>query len=66
MDLNDLRSLWTVLSFVAFLAIVAWAYSGKRKGRFDEAARLPLDDDHDGPDAGSSASTRTNGKGAQR
>jgi cytochrome c oxidase cbb3-type subunit 4 len=66
MDLNDLRSLWTVLSFVAFLAIVVWAYSGKRKARFDEAARLPLDDDRDGLDARSRVSTRTNGKGAQR
>jgi cytochrome c oxidase cbb3-type subunit 4 len=66
MDLNDLRSLWTVLSFAAFLAIVVWAYSGKRKARFDEAARLPLDDDRDGLDPRSSVSTRTNGKGAQR
>ena len=45
MDLNDLRTGWTVLSFVAFLAIVWWAYGGKRKARFDEAARLALDDD---------------------
>jgi len=45
MDLNDMRSLWTVLSFAAFVGIVLWAYSGKRKARFDEAARLALDDD---------------------
>ena len=45
MDLNDLRSLWTVVSFAAFLGIVWWAYSGKRKARFDEAARLALDDE---------------------
>ena len=45
MDLNDLRTLWTVLSFAAFIGIVLWAYSGKRKQRFDEAARLALDDD---------------------
>ena len=45
MDLNDLRSLWTVVSFAAFLGIVFWAYSGKRKARFDEAARLALDDE---------------------
>lgn len=49
MDLNDLRALWTVLSFAAFLAIVWWAYSSKRKARFEEAARLPLDDDSDQP-----------------
>jgi cytochrome c oxidase cbb3-type subunit 4 len=45
MDLNDLRALWTLLSFVAFVGIAAWAYSGARKPRFDEAARLPLDDE---------------------
>jgi cytochrome c oxidase cbb3-type subunit 4 len=30
---------------VLFLSIVAWAYSSKRKAEFDEAARLPLEDD---------------------
>jgi cytochrome c oxidase cbb3-type subunit IV len=48
MDLNDLRTLWTVLSFLAFLGIVWWAYGGKRKARFDEAARLALDDEPGG------------------
>ena len=52
MDLNDVRTLWTVLSFAAFLGIVFWAYSGKRKARFDEAARLALDDDAGDPAAG--------------
>jgi len=45
MDINDLRTLWTVVSFAAFLGIVFWAYSGKRKAGFDEAARLALDDE---------------------
>ncbi|MDO9243364.1 MAG: cbb3-type cytochrome c oxidase subunit 3 [Rhodocyclaceae bacterium] len=45
MDINDLRSIFTVLVFGAFIGIVAWAYSSKRKQAFDEAARLPLDDD---------------------
>ncbi len=31
--------------FVLFIAIIFWAWSSKRKGEFDEAARLPLDDD---------------------
>lgn len=30
---------------VFFLGVVAWAYSSKRKSEFDEAARLPLEDD---------------------
>jgi cytochrome c oxidase cbb3-type subunit IV len=45
MDLNDLRSLITLLSFATFIGIVAWAYSGKRKQSFEEAALLPFTDD---------------------
>ena len=45
MDINDLRSLVTVLAFAAFMGIVWWAYSDRRKQTYDEAARLPLDDD---------------------
>lgn len=37
-------SLWTVIVFILFIAIVIWAYSSKRKEGFDEAARLPLED----------------------
>ena len=45
MDVNDLRSIITVVSFVLFVGIVFWAWSGRRKADFDAAARLPLDDD---------------------
>ena len=45
MDINDLRSLFTVLVFVTFIGIVWWAYSARRKESFDEAARLALEDD---------------------
>jgi cytochrome c oxidase cbb3-type subunit 4 len=44
MDINDLRSLFTVLVFLAFIGIVVWAYSAKRKQSFDAAARAPLDE----------------------
>ncbi|MDH3637730.1 MAG: cbb3-type cytochrome c oxidase subunit 3 [Gammaproteobacteria bacterium] len=37
--------IWTIVLFAIFLAIVFWAWNGKRKQRFDEAARLPLEDD---------------------
>jgi cytochrome c oxidase cbb3-type subunit 4 len=48
-----LHSIWTVLLVLIFIGIVAWAYSGKRKVAFEEAARLPLEDDHDlGPAQG--------------
>lgn len=42
MDINDLRVIVLVLVLVAFLGIVFWAYSRKRKRDFDEAARLPF------------------------
>ena len=45
MDLSTLRGLSTLLLMLAFIGIVVWAWSGKRKKDFDEAARLPLDDD---------------------
>ena len=45
MDLNDLRSLVTVLTFATFVSIVCWAFSGRRKQAFDAAALLPFTDD---------------------
>ena len=44
MDINDVRSVVTVLAFAAFIGIVLWAYSGRSKAGFDEAARLPFDE----------------------
>ena len=44
MDINTLRIAITVIAFLFFLAIVAWAWSGARRSRFDEAALLPFDD----------------------
>ena len=34
----------TALLLICFLGGTAWAYSGKRKAEFEQAARLPLDD----------------------
>lgn len=45
MNKIELHSLSTVLAFVAFLGICFWAYSAKRKERFDEDSFLPFDDD---------------------
>jgi cytochrome c oxidase cbb3-type subunit 4 len=40
-----MNELSTVVMFIAFVAIVAWAWSNKRKASFDEAARAPLEED---------------------
>ncbi|HVR48935.1 MAG TPA: CcoQ/FixQ family Cbb3-type cytochrome c oxidase assembly chaperone [Pseudorhodoferax sp.] len=45
MDINFLRSLATVALFVTFIAIWAWAWSGRNKAAFDEAAQLPFEQD---------------------
>nr|MBL8456620.1 cbb3-type cytochrome c oxidase subunit 3 [Zoogloeaceae bacterium] len=45
MDINDLRSILTVLGFVCFVGICLWAYSSRAKAGFDEAAQLPFGDD---------------------
>ena len=52
MDINAIRTSITVLAMLAFLGIVAWAWSSRRRADFDAAARLPLDEDdssHDAP-----------------
>ncbi len=45
MDINDMRSVLTLLAFVSFLGIVVWAYHGKNRKKFDDAAQLPFADD---------------------
>ena len=45
MNFTLIQSLWTILVMVAFIGIVIWAFSSRRKKDFDEAARLALDDD---------------------
>ena len=42
-----LAGIVTVVAFIAFIAGVAWAMSGKRKREFDEAAKLPLEEDEE-------------------
>ena len=43
MDINFIRSLATLLSFLTFVGIVWWAYSRKRSKDFQEAAQLPFE-----------------------
>ncbi len=45
MNLNDLRSLLTVLLLVVFVGIVVWAWSRRNRAAFDEAARLPFQEE---------------------
>jgi cytochrome c oxidase cbb3-type subunit 4 len=49
MNFSLMHSIWTVLLFVLFIGIIVWAWSAKRKRGFDEAARLPLEDEDSAP-----------------
>mgnify|MGYP003574170778 CR=1 FL=1 len=45
MDYPVMQSIWTVVVLVVFVGIVLWAWSGKRKQDFDEAANIPFRED---------------------
>jgi cytochrome c oxidase cbb3-type subunit 4 len=44
-DVGTVRGLVTLALMLAFVGLVIWAYSSRRKKDFDEAARLPFDED---------------------
>jgi cytochrome c oxidase cbb3-type subunit IV len=54
MDLTLVRTVFTIVMFSLFLGIACWAWSGKRKTAFEQAAHLPFvtDDGADQPTAG--------------
>lgn len=45
LDVNTLRSLATVVSFITFIGIIVWAYSRRNAADFEEAANLPFEQD---------------------
>ncbi len=45
MDMTLLRVAVTVVSFVTFVAIIAWAVHPLNREKFEQAARMPLEDD---------------------
>ncbi len=47
MDIDILRQVVTVVSFLAFLGVIAYALHPGNKRRFEDAARLPLEDEHE-------------------
>ena len=53
MDIGTVRGLITLVLFVAFVALIIWAYSRRRKADFDELARMPLEDEPPAKDSGS-------------
>jgi cytochrome c oxidase cbb3-type subunit 4 len=45
MDVNTLRTVLTIACFAVFVGIIVWAFSGSRRERFAEAARVPFEDE---------------------
>jgi cytochrome c oxidase cbb3-type subunit 4 len=45
MDVTTLRILSTVVSFLTFIGIVIWVLDRRKSKGFDEAAKLPFQDD---------------------
>ncbi len=72
MDINDWRGISTILVMLAFFGICWWAFSPKRRTRFEEDAQLPFADEeqhqhaqqHTGrkPDPGTEKGSTAGGK----
>ncbi len=45
MDITTLRIAATVAAFVTFIGIVVWTWSRRNADGFEEAARLPFEQD---------------------
>lgn len=45
MDIGTFRGITTLLILIAFLGVVFWAYSKRRRKDFDEAKNLPFADE---------------------
>ena len=45
MDITSLRVITTLVSFATFIGIAVWAYAGRNRKRFDDAAAIPFQQD---------------------
>jgi len=44
-DINTLRSIATLILFLAFIGMCFWVFNAKRRAGFEEAAQLPFADE---------------------
>ncbi len=47
MDINDLRALLTLLTFLAFVGVCIWAWSSRRKSEFEQTASPIFSEEED-------------------
>jgi len=45
MDINTLRIAATIACFAVFIGILAWTFSRRNKGDFEQAAQIPFSQD---------------------
>jgi cytochrome c oxidase cbb3-type subunit 4 len=45
MDINSLRILNTIFSFIVFIGIIVWVWRHRNTSDFKDAANLPFKDD---------------------
>ncbi|QPG07025.1 cbb3-type cytochrome c oxidase subunit 3 [Salinimonas marina] len=45
MDQGIVGTIFTLLVFICFFAVVWWAFSSRNKDKFDDAANLPFADE---------------------
>jgi len=63
MDQGILQGIGTILAMAAFLGICWWAFSRHKKKDFEDASRLPFDDDElQDLDRGKQPADETKGK----
>jgi len=44
-SVTQIQIVWTIVVMIIFLAIVIWAWSGRRKESFNDAANIPLEEE---------------------
>jgi len=47
MSIGTWHGLWSLLILGLFIGIVAWVWSGRRKEFYEQAGRIPLQEDKD-------------------
>ena len=45
MDINTMRSVVTVLTFIIFVGIMVWTFSRRNSKDFEAASKLPFEQD---------------------
>jgi cytochrome c oxidase cbb3-type subunit IV len=50
MSIGTWHGLWSLLILVLFVGMVAWVWSDRRKGHYEQAGRIPLQEDNEPKD----------------